>query len=35
MGANEHEGHYVFDFLYNNTSEIDPLIHSTDTHGTN
>lgn len=35
IGANEHESHYVFDLLYNNTSEIDPLIHSTDTHGTN
>jgi len=35
IGANEHESHYVFDLLYNNTSEINPLIHSTDTHGTN
>ncbi|MBI1766913.1 MAG: Tn3 family transposase, partial [Bacteroidetes bacterium] len=35
IGANEHESHYVFDILYNNTSEIDPVIHSTDTHGTN
>jgi hypothetical protein len=25
----------VFDLLYNNTSEIKPTRHSTDTHGTN
>jgi len=35
IGANESESHYVFDLLYNNTSEIVPQIHSTDTHGTN
>ena len=35
FGANAHESHYVFDIIYNNTSEIDPDIHSTDTHGTN
>jgi len=35
IGANEHESHYVFDILFNNTSEIHPDIHSTDTHGTN
>lgn len=35
IGANEHESHYVFDILYNNTTEIQPDIHSTDTHGTN
>jgi hypothetical protein len=35
IGANEHESHYVFDLLYNNTSEIVPGIHSTDTHGSN
>ncbi len=35
IGANEHESHYVFDILYNNTSDIVPKIHSTDTHGTN
>jgi TnpA family transposase len=27
--------HYGFDLLYNNTTEIQPSIHSTDTHGTN
>ena len=35
IGANEHESHYVFDLLYNNTTDIQPSIHSTDTHGTN
>jgi len=35
IGANEHESHFVFDIIYNNTSEITPEIHSTDTHGTN
>lgn len=35
IGTQEHESHYVFDLLYNNTSDIKPEIHSTDTHGTN
>lgn len=35
IGANEHESHYVFDLLFNNTTEVQPTIHSTDTHGTN
>jgi len=35
IGANDHESHYVFDILYNNTTEIQPEVHSTDTHGTN
>lgn len=35
IGANQHESHYVFDLLHNNTSNIKPKIHSTDTHGTN
>ncbi len=35
FGANDHESHYVFDVLYNNTTGIQPTIHSTDTHGTN
>lgn len=35
IGANEHEGHYVFDILFNNTTHIQPEVHSTDTHGTN
>jgi Tn3 transposase DDE domain/Domain of unknown function (DUF4158) len=33
IGAHEHESHYVFDLLYNNTSDIRPQVHSTDTHG--
>ena len=35
IGANEHESHHVFDILYNNTTDIQPDVHSTDTHGTN
>jgi TnpA family transposase len=35
IGADEHESHYVFDLLFNNTTDIQPTIHSTDTHGTN
>ncbi|MES2730110.1 MAG: Tn3 family transposase [Bacteroidota bacterium] len=35
IGANEHESHYVFDLLFNNSSEVDPSIHTTDSHGIN
>lgn len=35
IGTHEHESHYVFDILYNNSSDIKPEVHSTDTHGTN
>ena len=35
IGANEHESHYVFDVLYNNTTDVQSEVHSTDTHGTN
>jgi TnpA family transposase len=35
IGANEHESHYVFDLLFNNSSDLQPQVHSTDTHGTN
>ena len=35
IGAHEHESHYVFDLLFNNTTTIRPEMHSTDTHGTN
>ncbi|MGO9688005.1 MAG: Tn3 family transposase, partial [Syntrophobacteraceae bacterium] len=35
IGANEHESHYVFDILFNNTTDIQPDLHSTDTHGAN
>lgn len=33
--VDEHESHFVFDILFNNTTDIQPNIHSTDTHGTN
>ncbi len=35
IGAQEHESHYVFDLLFNNTTNLRPDRHSTDTHGTN
>jgi TnpA family transposase len=35
IGTHEHESHFVFDLLYNNTTDIKPERHSTDTHGTN
>ncbi len=35
IGANEHESHYVLDILHNNTTDIEIITHSTDTHGTN
>ena len=35
IGADEHESHFVFDILFNNSTDIQPEIHSTDTHGTN
>ena len=35
IGADDHESHFVFDMLYNNSTDIQPVIHSTDTHGTN
>jgi TnpA family transposase len=35
IGANDSESHYVFDILFNNTTDIQPDIHSTDTHGSN
>jgi TnpA family transposase len=35
IGAHEHESHFVFDLLFNNTTDIRPERHSTDTHGTN
>lgn len=31
-GANEHESHYVFDLFYNNQTDIQPAVHSTDLH---
>jgi TnpA family transposase len=35
IGSNDHESHFVFDILSNNTTDIQPDVHSTDTHGTN
>ena len=35
IGSNEHESHYIFDLLMNNSTEITPDILSTDTHGVN
>ncbi len=35
IGAHDHESHFVFDLLFNNTTDIHPQVHSTDTHGTN
>jgi TnpA family transposase len=35
IGSNEHESHYIFDLLQSNTSEIQPDVLSTDTHGIN
>jgi TnpA family transposase len=35
IGTHEHESHFVFDILHNNTAEIQPEMHSTDTHGGN
>ena len=35
IGANEHESHFVFDILFNNTTQVQPQVHSTDAHGTN
>jgi len=35
IGADEHESHYVFDLLFNNATDIQPEVHSTDTHGAN
>ncbi len=35
IGTHEHESHFVFDILHNNTTDILPERHSTDTHGTN
>jgi len=35
IGTHEHESHFVFDILHNNTTDIRPERHSTDTHGAN
>jgi TnpA family transposase len=35
ISAHDHESQWVFDLLYNNPTNIQPSIHSTDTHGAN
>ncbi|AVP88044.1 Putative transposase [Candidatus Phycorickettsia trachydisci] len=35
IGANEHESHYVYDIIYNNTADIDPDVVSGDMHSVN
>ena len=35
IGANEYEGHHIYDLYHGNTSNIDPGILSTDTAGSN
>ncbi len=35
IGAHDHESQFVFDLLFNNTTDIHPQVHSTETHGTN
>ena len=35
IGANEHESHYFFDMIYNNTTDIQPDCSSGDTHSIN
>ncbi|MBF0290240.1 MAG: Tn3 family transposase [SAR324 cluster bacterium] len=35
IGANDHESHFVFDIIHNNTTEIQSDQHSTDSHGIN
>ena len=35
IGSNEHESHFLFDLLMNNSTEIIPEVVSTDTHGVN
>lgn len=35
IGANEHESHYIFSLVFNNTSGIAPVRHSGDGHSVN
>ena len=35
ISPNEYEGHFAFDLLFNNTSDISPKMLTTDTHGIN
>jgi TnpA family transposase len=34
IGTHEHQSHFVYDIVHNNTKDIQPQRHSTDTHGT-
>src|SRR5660398_79493 len=33
IGAHEHESYFAYDLVFNNTSDVDPHIVSTDDHG--
>ncbi|HTS44535.1 MAG TPA: Tn3 family transposase [Puia sp.] len=35
IGTHEHESHFLYDLVFNNTSDVDPDIVSTDDHGIN
>jgi TnpA family transposase len=35
IAPNEYEGHFAFDLLYNNTSDIQPTVLTSDSHGVN
>ncbi|MCI0459139.1 MAG: Tn3 family transposase [Gemmataceae bacterium] len=35
ISADDHESHFLFDVLYNNGTDIQPDLHSADTHNTN
>jgi len=35
ISADDHESHFVFDIIHNNSTDIQPDIHSADTHATN
>ena len=35
IGAHDHESHFLFDLIFNNSTDIDPSIVSSDMHGIN
>jgi TnpA family transposase len=35
ISADDHESHFLFDILHNNSTDIQPDMHSADTHNTN
>jgi TnpA family transposase len=35
ISADDHESHFVYDLLHNNSTDVQPDIHSADTHNTN